>query len=84
MDKEIVQKGFTAGKKALISLLEHERGHVMAIELASIRVPFPDVKVLSLCHQTDLTACMLAIVLTPHPSMSIIPECTYGVTFASH
>ena len=45
MDKEAVQHGFSTGKKALISLLPHERAHVMAIELASIRTSFAHVKV---------------------------------------
>ena len=45
VDKEAVQHGFSTGKKALISLLPHERAHVMAIELASIRTSFAHVKV---------------------------------------
>ena len=45
VDKEAAPHGFASGKKALISLLAHERGHVMAIELASIRTPFAQVKV---------------------------------------
>jgi len=45
VDKEAVQYGFSTGKKALISLLPHERAHVMAIELASIRTSFAHVKV---------------------------------------
>jgi len=45
VDKEAVQHGFSTRKKALISLLPHERGHVMAIELASIRTSFAHVKV---------------------------------------
>ena len=45
LDKESVPKGFAGAKKELISLLDHSRGHVMAIELASIRVPFAEVKV---------------------------------------
>ncbi|DBA79106.1 hypothetical protein WJX77_006729 [Trebouxia sp. C0004] len=44
VDKEAVQHGFSTGKKALISLLPHERAHVMAIELASIRTSFAHVK----------------------------------------
>ena len=45
VEKDTAQKGFATSKKTLISLLGHDRGHVMAIELASIRVPFADVKV---------------------------------------
>ncbi|DBA93025.1 TPA: hypothetical protein ACH3X2_003364 [Trebouxia sp. C0005] len=44
VDKEAVQHGFSTGKKALISLLPHERAHVMAIELASIRTSFAHVR----------------------------------------
>lgn len=45
LDKDIAQAGFTPARKAQISLLEHSRGHVLAIELASIRVPFTEVRV---------------------------------------
>lgn len=44
LDREVAQAGFTPARKAQISLLEHSRGHVLAIELASIRVPFTQVR----------------------------------------
>ena len=47
VDREVAQEGFTPHRKAQISLLEHSRGHVLAIELASIRIPFAEVKVSS-------------------------------------
>ena len=45
IDRDLAQAGFTPARKAQISLLEHSRGHVLAIELASIRVPFTEVRV---------------------------------------
>ena len=45
IERDLAQTGFTPARKAQISLLEHSRGHVLAIELASIRVPFTEVRV---------------------------------------
>lgn len=78
VDKEAVKGGFAARKKALISLLEHERGHVMAIEMASIRVPFAEVKVTALLvhvfafivHQVG--SCKASPALDECPYMGVI------------
>ena len=78
VDRDLAQAGFTPARKAQVSLLEHSRGHVLAIELASIRVPFTEVRVsqdLSASAETNLLLfCMSDSLLADMYAMSCLTD----------